>query len=336
MEFCSAKHLDGFLVIDKPKGKTSFDIVADLRRILNERRIGHLGTLDPMATGVLVIAIGRATKLNEFLMIMDKEYYAEIVLGARSNTCDAEGKIDYKPEYIKAIYKEFCGRKTAHNNGPSGLKEKKPEPDLKKIMVALEEFKGVIDQVPPQFSAIKVNGERAYHLARQGLPVRLPSRKVKIHDITDIGFKVDEYGYGILLEGMEKPVMLPVVNCKIQCGSGTYIRSIARDLGEKLGCFGFLGGLRRTRVGQFDLERAVKVESVKAETVELIPMDNVLEGWARMDLNRSDYDRIMRGQRIKVGGSFAGSYVSGYYDGKLVSILRYDNKLGSLKVYKNL
>jgi len=306
-------------VIDKPKGKTSFDIVADLRKILNERRIGHLGTLDPMATGVLVIAIGRATKLNEFLMIMDKEYYAEIVLGARSNTCDAEGTIDYKPEYIKAIYKD-----------------KKPEPDLKKVMVALEEFKGVIDQVPPQFSAIKVNGERAYHLARQGLPVRLPSRKVKIHDITDIGFKVDEYGYGILLDGMEKPVMLPVVNCKIQCGSGTYIRSIARDLGEKLGCFGFLGGLRRTRVGQFDLERAVKIENVKAENVELISMDNVLEGWARIDLHRSDYDRIMRGQRIKVGGSFEGSYVSGYYDGKIVSILRYDNKLGSLKVYKNL
>ncbi|EKD47684.1 MAG: tRNA pseudouridine synthase B [uncultured bacterium] len=194
----------------------------------------------------------------------------------------------------------------------------------------------MIDQVPPQFSAIKVNGERAYHLARQGLPVRLPSRKVKISDITDIGFRVDEYGYGILLEGMEKPVMLPVVNCKIKCGSGTYIRSIARDLGEKLGCFGFLGGLRRTRVGQFDLERAVKVENVKAETVELIPLDNVLEGWARMDLNRADYDRIMRGQRIKVGGSFPGSYVSGYYEGKLVSILRYDNKLGSLKVYKNL
>ncbi|OGJ47833.1 tRNA pseudouridine(55) synthase TruB [Candidatus Peregrinibacteria bacterium RIFOXYB12_FULL_41_12] len=315
--------MDGFLVIDKPKGKTSFDIVADLRKILNERRIGHLGTLDPMATGVLVIAIGRATKLNEFLMIMDKEYDAEIVLGARSDTCDAEGKIDYKPEYIKAIYKEASARKEA-------------EPDLKKVMVALEEFKGVIDQVPPQFSAIKVNGERAYHLARQGLPVRLPSRKVKISDITDIGFRVDEYGYGILLEGMEKPVMLPVVNCKIKCGSGTYIRSIARDLGEKLGCFGFLGGLRRTRVGQFDLERAVKVENVKAETVELIPLDNVLEGWARMDLNRADYDRIMRGQRIKVGGSFPGSYVSGYYEGKLVSILRYDNKLGSLKVYKNL
>jgi len=311
--------MDGFLVIDKPKGKTSFDVVAELRRILNEKRIGHLGTLDPMATGILVIAIGRATKLNEFLMIMDKEYHAEIVLGARSDTCDAEGQIDYKPEYIKSIWKA-----------------NKDEIDVKKIVPVLDEFKGVIDQVPPTFSAIKVDGVRAYEMARKGLPVRLPSRKVNIYDITDIGFKIGEFGYGIMLNGMTEPVMLPVLTCNIRCGSGTYIRSIARDLGEKLGCYAFLGELRRTKVGQFDLERAQKLANLTAENAELIPMEAVLEGWAKIDLNDRDFDRIMKGQRIKVGGSFPGSYVAGFNRGKLVSILRYDNKFGNLRVYKNL
>ncbi|MFH1298997.1 MAG: tRNA pseudouridine(55) synthase TruB [Patescibacteria group bacterium] len=311
--------MDGFLVIDKPKGKTSFDVVAELRRILGERRIGHLGTLDPMATGVLVCAIGKACKLNEFLMMVDKEYEADIVLGAWSTTCDAEGEIDYNPEYLKAVWME-----------------KKDEIDVRKVLGALDEFKGLIDQVPPKFSAIKINGKRAYEMARKGMPVRMPTRKVKIHDITDIGLKVDEYSYGIMLSGMDEPVMLPVVTCKIRCGSGTYIRSIARDLGEKLGCFGFLGGLRRTMVGSFNLENAYKLEDLNPETVELISMDNVLDGWARIDLNGGDYNRIMRGQMIKVGGSFPGSYVSGYYQGRLVSILKYDNKFGNLRVYKNL
>ena len=311
--------MDGFLVIDKPKGKTSFDIVAELRRILGIKRIGHLGTLDPMATGVLVVAIGKATKLNEFLMIMDKEYEAEVVLGARSSTCDAEGDLDYDPEYVREIYKE-----------------KKDEVDVKKVVAALDQFKGLIDQVPPKFSAIKVKGRRAYEMARKGMPVRLPSRKVKVHDITDIGLKVDDFGYGVMMEGMEEPVMLPVLTFKVLCGSGTYIRSIARDLGESLGCRGFLGGLRRTSVGQFGLDKAIKLEEINVETLELISMDNVLEGWARIDLNGSDYLRIMRGQRIKVGGSFPGSYVAGYFKGRLVSILKYDNKFGNLRVYKNL
>ena len=311
--------MDGFLVVDKPKGITSFDVVAELRRKLGIKRIGHLGTLDPMATGVLVVAIGKATKLNEFLMIMDKTYETEIVLGASSNTCDAEGDIDYAPEYIKSIYQE-----------------KKDEIDVKKIVVALEDFKGVIEQVPPKFSAIKINGRRAYEMARKGLPVRLPSRKVKVYEITDLGFKIGEFGYGIMLEGMTEPVMLPVLTCRIRCGSGTYIRSIARDLGEKLGCYGFLGGLRRVAVGDFGLENAIKLNEVDPETVELIPIDNILEGWARIDLNGADFDRIMRGQRIKVGGSFPGTYVSGYYKGKLVSILKYDKQFGNLRVYKNL
>ncbi len=311
--------MEGFLVIDKPKGKTSFDVVAELRRIFGVKRIGHLGTLDPMATGVLVVAIGKATKLNEFLMIMDKEYEADIVLGANSTTCDAEGELDYKPEYIREVYLE-----------------KKDQIDVKRIFESLESFKGVIDQVPPKFSAVKINGQRAYAMARKGMPVRVPSRKVKIHDITDVGFKIDQFGYGILLDGMTEPVSLPIVTCKIKCGSGTYIRSIARDLGEKLGCRGFLGGLRRTAVGQFGLEQALKLEEINKETVELISMDNVLHGWARIDLNHNDYKRIMRGQRIKVGGSFPGSYVSGYFQGKLVSILKYDKQFGNLRVYKNL
>lgn len=311
--------MDGFLIVDKPKGITSFDVVAELRRIFNEKRIGHLGTLDPMATGVLVCAIGKATKLNEFLMMSDKEYDAEMVLGARSSTCDAEGEIDYDPEYIKAV-----------------MMEKKDEIDVRKVLGALEDFKGTIDQVPPKFSAVKINGKRAYEMARKGMPVRMPSRKVKVHDITDIGLKIGEFGYGIMLEGMEEPVMLPQVTCKIKCGSGTYIRSIARDLGEKLGCYGFLGGLRRTAVGDFHIEKALKLDEINLETVELISMDNVLTGWARIDLNTGDYHRIRKGQRIKVGGSFEGSYVSGYFQGRLVSILKYDHRYGNLRVYKNL
>ena len=311
--------MDGFLVIYKPKGKTSFDIVAELRLLLGIKRIGHLGTLDPLATGVLVVAIGKATKLNEFLMIMDKSYEAEVVLGASSTTCDGEGDFDYDPEYVKAIYKE-----------------KKEEIDVKKVVAALDDFVGVIDQVPPKFSAIKIGGKRAYALARKGMPVRLPSRKVKVHEITDIGLRVDDFGYGIMTTGMTEPATLPVLAFTIRCGSGTYIRSIARDLGENLGCRGFLGSLRRTQVGQFGLDQAIKLEDINLENLELISMDNVLQGWARIDLNGTDYHRIMKGQRMKVGGSFPGSYVSGYYQGKLVSILKYDNKFGNLRVYKNL
>ena len=218
--------MDGLLIINKPIGWTSFDVVAKIRGKLKVRKIGHTGTLDPMATGVLVLCLGRATKLAQQMIGLDKEYIAEITLGAVSNTDDAEGEI--------VVNKE------------AGVKSET------EIHRALEKFKGAIMQLPPIFSAKKIQGRRAYHLARKGKEVKLEPVEVVIHEIELLSYK------------------WPVAKVRVSCGKGTYIRSLARDLGEVLGTGGYLTKLERTRVGQYSIAQAVSIE--EAEEKSVLPM----------------------------------------------------------------
>ncbi|WP_082573100.1 MULTISPECIES: tRNA pseudouridine(55) synthase TruB [unclassified Nocardioides] len=206
----------GLVVIDKPAGMTSHDVVARVRRTLGTRKVGHAGTLDPMATGVLVLGVERATRLLGHLMLTEKTYSATVRLGAATTTDDAEG--------------EVTATTPAGHVTEAAVRE------------ALRAFEGEIDQVPSTVSAIKVDGKRAYALARAGEEVELKSRRVTIHSIEASGIRHD--GDFVDLE------------VRVACSSGTYIRAIARDLGNALGVGGHLTALRRHAVGPFTLEGA--------------------------------------------------------------------------------
>lgn len=209
---------DAVLVIDKPLYKTSFDVVAQVRRLTGQRRIGHAGTLDPLATGVLVVAVGPATRSIDRLMATDKRYRTEVDLSAFTTTDDREGE-----------------RTEMATTTP---------PTEADVRAALGRFRGVIRQKPPAFSAMKVGGQRAYRLARDGAPPDLPPREVTIHSI-----ELLRYAW-------------PIAELDIRCGKGTYVRSIARDLGVALGTGGHCASLRRIAVGPFDETMARELDAL--------------------------------------------------------------------------
>ncbi|MCK9519504.1 MAG: tRNA pseudouridine(55) synthase TruB [Dehalococcoidia bacterium] len=214
----------GILLLDKPQGWTSHDVVAKARGICHQRRIGHTGTLDPMATGLLVLCLGHATRLVEYMSEHDKQYVGEIVLGVSTDTDDAEGQVIAK----------------------------QPVPPLDDaVLRSLEqEFTGVIEQVPPAYSAVKVEGQRAYAVARRGGELDLAARPVRI----------DRIRLALLEPGR--------LSIHLGCGPGTYVRSIARDIGAAVGCGAHLAALRRTRVGQFDIGEAMTIEQLQAYVIE--------------------------------------------------------------------
>ena len=210
--------LDGLLVLDKPQGLTSRDAVDRAQRWFPRgTRLGHTGTLDPLATGVLVLCVGSATRLTEYVQHMAKTYRTTVRLGARSDTDDADGT-------VTAV-------------------EGTRRPSAEELAACLREFLGEIEQVPPAFSAAKVTGQRAYDLARRGEEVTLAARRVRIDGIDLLRYE------------------FPEVDLEVRCGKGTYIRSLARDVGERLGCGGFVQVLRRTRVGVFRAEDAVALDA---------------------------------------------------------------------------
>ena len=217
--------MTNFLLIDKPAGMTSHDVVNQVRKISGERKVGHAGTLDPFATGLLVIGVGRdITKQLGDLVGLDKEYEAIFVLGARSETDDVEGPI-----------KETRHALSLHRD---------------QIEKAMKKFIGQIDQVPPKYAAIKVKGKKLYEAARAGEEIERKPRKIKI----------DEFE---LLDLTDNKITV-----RIKCGSGTYIRALARDLGEELGVGGYVEQLRRTRVGSFDIKDAIPLK-------DLVKTDNL-------------------------------------------------------------
>jgi tRNA pseudouridine55 synthase len=221
----------GFLIVDKPTDWTSHDVVAKCRNLLGIRKIGHLGTLDPLATGVLVLAVGReATKKVSLYMKADKEYVVEIELGKSSDTYDSEGVVVVSDTAYPAITQA-------------------------QVEVELEAFWGTTMQMPPAFSALKINGQRAYKLARAGKEVKLAAREVT-------------------MQGKDLEYDFPFVRFTVEVTSGTYIRSLAHDLGKNLGSGGIMTALRRTRVGQFKLEDAITIEELMKDpsAARLIPV----------------------------------------------------------------
>jgi len=209
----------GFILINKPSGITSHDVVDRLREITKIKRIGHSGTLDPFATGLLILGIGREfTKKLSIFQKKDKEYIATLRLGAESDTFDRDGKIvERKVEKI---------------------------PERKEIEEVLKNFLGEIEQIPPAFSAKKIKGKKLYELARKGIKVEPKPQKVKIYEISILEYK------------------FPYVKIKVKCSSGTYIRSLANDIGKKLGCGAYVEELIRTKIGEFSLENAVELSKL--------------------------------------------------------------------------
>ncbi len=205
--------MDGALIIDKPAGMTSHDVVSRCRRILRERSIGHLGTLDPAATGVLPLLVGRLTRLAQFFQLREKEYEGVIRFGIMTSTYDAEGDVVFE--------------------------SKLPLPALEQVEAALPAFRGEILQQPPPFSAKKVGGIRAYKLARKERPVQLAKVPITVHEFAALGLDGDRLRF------------------RVRCSKGTYIRSLAYDLGVKLGMGAHLAELRRTKVGEFGIDQAV-------------------------------------------------------------------------------
>ena len=253
--------LSGVLVIDKAKGPTSHDVIASLRRLLQLRRIGHCGTLDPLASGVLVVCLGRYTRLNRWLSGADKEYEAEVCLGAVSATGDAEGPVRHQV-----------------NCAPS---------DVKNVVQVLCDFTGVIDQIPPAHSAVKVAGVRSYKRARRGDEVALKPRRVHIH-----AMKLLSYDF-------------PRLRVRIHCSAGTYIRSLAADLGESLGTGAYLAELRRLRAGGLGLDKALTLDQVarlsRAGQIEkaLVHPRLALSELAAVELNEGKLVDFAHGKAIE-------------------------------------
>ena len=256
--------VDGLLVVDKPRGLTSHDVVVRIRRIAGTRRVGHTGTLDPMATGVLVLCLGKATRLIPYIEetggTAAKEYEAQVRFGFETTTDDALGEAQGEPKSTESLTEE-------------------------RVADALASFVGEIEQVPPAFSAKKVAGERAYAMARRGEEVDL--KPVRVH-----------VGSAQLLEFDRTSARI-----RFACSRGTYVRALARDLGWALGVGAHLIALRRTRSGEATLERSVELEGLTAESLNaaLIPMISILEGWPMVTAGAKDTDDLRLGRAVTLG-----------------------------------
>lgn len=277
------------LLIDKPSGPTSHDVVAIVRRGAQEKRVGHAGTLDPLATGLLVVCLGAATRLSEYLLGEDKTYTARVRFGQATNTYDADGEV------------------TAASGQP---------PERAAVEAALMPLRGLIQQRPPAFSAIKRGGQRAYTLARRGEAVELEPRPVTIHalELTDWA--------------------PPEASLLVRCTAGTYIRSLAHDLGQALGCGAHLTALRRTAAGHFDLAAAVTLAVLHTDfaagtwTRHCRPMAEAVPAWPAVRLTADEAWRVQHGQMLRLtapDAEFGRAYNPA---GEFFAILRADRAAG--------
>lgn len=259
-----ASDIEGLLVLDKPSGMTSRAVVDRVQRWFAKRtRIGHAGTLDPLATGVLVLCLGGATRLIEYIQRMDKVYRTRLLLGARSDTDDADGNITTVSGAVAA--------------------------DAATVAACVADFVGTLDQIPPAYSAVKVAGERAYDLARRGEEVSLSSHSVQIHAI-----RILDYAY-------------PHLALEVRCGKGTYIRSLARDIGERLGCGAFVQELRRARIGPFTAEDALTLDTdAEAARARFLPMEMAVAELPRLVLPDSERKRMEQGQAVAIANAQQG------------------------------
>jgi len=282
---------NGFFLVDKPSGMTSRDVVNHLQKLLPRKtKIGHAGTLDPLATGVLVMGVGHGTRLVEEVQNQTKVYSAKVRFGFTSTSDDADGEVTPYPN---------------------------PKPvTLEQIAAVVSKYVGETEQRPPQVSALKVEGQRAHDLARKGADFTLAPRIVRIDSIEILSFE-DQ-----------------TLSIRVTCGKGTYIRSIARDLGEDLGCGGYITELRRERIGDFQVEAGLQLP-VQRETLEksLLPLSFAVPNYLRLDLDYEQLIKLVQGQQVN--GDWNDCEQAGaFYEGKLVALgFIQEKKLHGKKVF---
>ena len=283
-----ASNVSGVLVVDKPVGLSSHDVVQIIRNGTKIRRAGHTGTLDPRASGVLVVLLGPAVRLSEYVSASEKRYQAVIELGVTTDTYDLEGRVTRRSP-VDISYEEF--------------------------EQVLQSFVGEFKQKPPAYSAIKVKGEKAYEIARRGEEVELEPRMIQVRELELLDWDPPE----------------AVVD--IQCSSGTYVRSLAYDLGEKLGCGATLTGLRRTKNGRFGLRDAVSLRKLQEAFANgdwyqyLIPAAEALGDWYTVELSVEQVDEVRHGHRVPAleevePGKWARAVSQ---EGELVALMEYDS-----------
>ena len=274
--------MNGIVIVDKPQDWTSQDVVSKLRGVFKTRRIGHGGTLDPMATGVLPVFVGRATRAVEFFEHAEKTYIATLRLGIATDTEDITGNV---------------------------LTEREASVTEEELEAALTRFRGEIDQIPPMYSAIKVNGQKLYELARKGREVERQSRKVTIFRLECLGF-----------DGKEAKLL-------VHCSKGTYIRTLCKDIGEALGCGGCMAALRRVSAGAYAIEAAVSLDALVAEEHPekyLLPVDSICGEHPRVALTENQE------KRCRNGNSFSLNLADGTYrvynkDGEFLALSKVEN-----------
>ena len=287
---------NGIIIIDKPQEWTSMDVCAKLRGILREKRIGHAGTLDPMATGVLPVFVGRATRAVEFADKGEKEYVAGLRLGLVTNTQDTSGEV---------------------------LEQHPVQVTADQLEAVLVQFRGDIAQIPPMFSAIKINGKKLYELARKGREVERPARPVTIHSLT--------------VEGQTAPDEFIL---RVRCSKGTYVRTLCHDIGAALGCGGCMSSLRRTMAAGFTLAQSVTLEQVM-EAVDpaalLLPVDAYFSDRPAHHLPASLEKKVRNGMTVFVPDLSDGEYRVYGESGEFLALCRAEGgKLSTIKSFFNV
>lgn len=285
--------MNGIILIDKPQGWTSHDVVGKLRGILHERRIGHSGTLDPLATGLLVVFIGRATRAAEFAEADRKEYVAGLRLGMNTDTQDITGRIISKETDI---------------------------PDEPEVRIAIERFRGELEQIPPMYSAVKIGGKKLYELARKGESIERKPRHITIFGLEITSRSDNDY-------------ILDVV-----CSKGTYIRTLCHDIGAALGCGGCMSSLRRTKSGVFSVDNAYTIAEIQEaadrgeEEKLLLPIDTLFAGYTKLSVDADSEKKLKNGCIINTS-SPDGRFRVYSEDGEF--LLLGDVKDGVMKTVKN-
>ena len=309
--------MDGILPFLKPPGITSHDAVAICRRILNEKRIGHSGTLDPMAYGVLPIFLGKATRLIEYTDGFDKTYVAECKLGTFTDTEDSSGQ-PVLPDNDMVLRDGVLLNESSQS---SELSDAIVKPTFEELVNTLNTFFGVQNQRPSKYSAIKVNGIRAYEYARKGISVELPLRKIHIKNIELVA-----YGF-------------PYFTVRVTCSGGTYIRSLLRDICVSLGIPGTMTSLARTQVGPFDIGSAKMAEElmIHGESL-LLPTDTAVSHLSKVTVNSVQLKMMVQGKQLSIDSEFTYTKPDHYYRAYgphgFIGIMKRTNH--TLKVEKNI
>lgn len=268
MEYAKRGNMNGIINVYKEKGFTSFDVCAKLRRILKTKKIGHTGTLDPDAEGVLPICIGNATKLCDLLTDKDKVYETVLLLGVKTDTEDMTGTI---------------------------LSTKEVKASIEEVRPVIQEFIGPYEQIPPMYSAIKVNGQRLYDLARKGTVIERQARQVTIHEIEILDFIMDS----------ENPSAVKEIRMRVSCSKGTYIRTLCKDIGERLGVGGCMKSLLRTKVSVFELANSLKIDEVEQIMLNqeidsiLMPVDACFTHLPKAVMNEPFDKFLYNGNKLK-------------------------------------